>query len=240
MERKIFKFEVKSVDEEEGILEGYGSTFDTVPDAYGDIVDPGAFSKTIKENADNIVSLFNHNIDQPIGKPELQEDKHGLLTKIQLVKGVQKADETLLLAKAGVIKKFSIGFDTIKSEVIKGIRHLKELKLYDVSPVVFAANPNAGITGIKSDLDMLLKSGRVLSSTNRSKVENALNALQALLEAADDEKEPSKDTPVSEELKEAADIEGILSSIGAEMGGFDMKAAEARINQLIEKLNMEV
>jgi len=150
MERKTFKFEIKQVDEEEGIIEGYGSTFSKTPDSYGDIVDEGAFTKTIKDNSGNIVSLFNHYINDPIGKPDLSVDKKGLYAKIKIVRGVQKAEETLLLAKAGVITQMSIGYNTIKESWEKGIRHLQEVRLFDVSPVVFAANPEAVIVGVKA------------------------------------------------------------------------------------------
>lgn len=149
MERKTLKFEVKQVDEEEGIIEGYAATFGGDPDSYGDIIDAGAFTKTLKENKDNIVSLFNHNIQEPIGLPELKQDSKGLFVRIHLVRGVQRAEETLLLAKAQVIRRLSIGFDTIKQKMSGGIRHLQELKLYDASPVVFAANLNAVITEVK-------------------------------------------------------------------------------------------
>lgn len=149
LERKTFKFEIKQVDEEEGIIEGYGSTFSKIPDSYGDIVDEGAFTKTIKENSNNIVSLFNHYINDPIGKPDLSVDKKGLYAKIKIVRGVQKAEETLLLAKAGVITQMSIGYNTVKESWEKGIRHLQEVRLFDVSPVVFAANPEAVIIGVK-------------------------------------------------------------------------------------------
>ena len=44
MERKIIKFEIKAVDAEQGIIEGYGATFSDKPDSYGDIIDPGAFT----------------------------------------------------------------------------------------------------------------------------------------------------------------------------------------------------
>ena len=149
MERKTVKFSVKQVDEEAGIIEGYGSTFSKVPDSYGDIVDEGAFTKTIKENSGNIVSLFNHSVNDPIGKPELSVDTKGLLARIKIVRGVRKADEVLLLAKAGVITQMSIGYNAIKESWEKGIRHLQEVKLYDVSPVIFAANPEAVILGVK-------------------------------------------------------------------------------------------
>lgn len=152
MERKTFKFDidVKSIDEEEGTFTGYAATFSSTPDSYGDVIDPGAFKKTIKERGDRIKILFNHLINEPIGKPiELSEDKVGLLVKGKLTLGVQRAKEVLALMKDGVINEMSIGYDTITETIVKGVRHLKEVKLYDTSPVVFAANPEAMITGVK-------------------------------------------------------------------------------------------
>jgi len=150
MERKTIKFEVKAVDAESGILEGYGATFSETPDSYGDVIDRGAFTRTLKNNADSIVSLFNHNVNEPIGLPELKQDQTGLYVKIKLVMEIEKARDVLALARAGVVKRMSIGYDTIKSDFIDGVRHLKEVKLYDVSPVVFAANPEARILSVKA------------------------------------------------------------------------------------------
>lgn len=150
MERKTIRFNVKSIDEVEGTIEGYGATFSKDPDSYGDIIDPGAFTKTLKQNADNIVSLFNHDTNQPIGLPVAEQDKTGLYTKIKLVLEVQKAREVLALAKAGVIKRMSIGYEPVKTKFVDGIRHLIEVKLYDISPVIFAANQEALILSAKS------------------------------------------------------------------------------------------
>ena len=150
MERKTVKFEIKAVDAESGILEGYGATFSETPDSYGDVIDRGAFTRTLKNNADSIVSLFNHNVNEPIGLPELKQDQTGLYVKIKLVMEIEKARDVLALARAGVVKRMSIGYDTIKSDFIDGVRHLKEVKLYDVSPVVFAANPEARILAVKA------------------------------------------------------------------------------------------
>jgi len=241
MENKTVKFEVKEVNEEEGTFTGYAATFSKSPDSYGDIIDQGAFKKTLKEQGKRVKILWNHNTMEPIGKPiEMSEDENGLLVKGKLSLGVQRAREVLSLMKDDVINEMSIGYDTITEKIeeagINSIRHLKEVKLWDVSPVTFAANPEATISGIKSELDKLLKSGRVLSPANKSKVNNAITSLQALLDSATEEKEPSKDTLPSEENTEAADMELMLGSINAEIGGFDMKTAEARINQLIEQL----
>ena len=241
MENKTVKFEVKEVNEEEGTFTGYAATFSKSPDSYGDIIDKGAFSKTLKEHGKRVKILWNHNTMEPIGKPiEMSEDENGLLVKGKLSLGVQRAREVLSLMKDDVINEMSIGYDTITEKfddaIGSKVRHLKEVKLWDVSPVTFAANPEATISGIKSELDKLLKSGRVLSPANKSKVNNAITSLQALLDSATEETEPSKDTLPSEEVKEAADMELMLGSITAEIEGFDMKTAEARINQLIEQL----
>jgi len=150
LERKTVNFEVKEVDEEEGTFTGYAATFSDVPDSYGDIIDPGAFKKTIKAQKGQIVCLFNHSIMEPIGKPtEMSEDEHGLLIKAKLSLGVQRARETLALMKDGVITQMSIGYVTLKEKWIDNLRHLQELKLYDTSPVVFAANTDAVILGVK-------------------------------------------------------------------------------------------
>ena len=74
LERKTVKFEVKDVNEEEGTFSGYASTFSDEPDSYGDIVDPGAFKKTLKAQKGQIVSLFNHSIMEPIGKPTVMTE----------------------------------------------------------------------------------------------------------------------------------------------------------------------
>jgi len=150
LERKTVKFEVKDVDEEEGTFSGYASTFSDEPDSYGDIVDPGAFKKTLKAQKGQIVCLFNHSVMEPIGKPiEMYEDEKGLFIKAKLTLGVQRATEVLALMKDKVITQMSIGYQTIREIHKEGIRHLKELKLYDTSPVVFAANTEAVITGVK-------------------------------------------------------------------------------------------
>lgn len=153
-EVKTFKFDLKEVDEEEGVFTGYAATFSKNPDSYGDIIDPGAFKKTIKEAGKRVKILFNHSVMEPIGRPvELKEDEKGLFIKGKLSLGVQRAKEVLELMRDGVITEMSIGYNTIKDswDSVTEIRHLKEIRLWDTSPVVFAANPEAVITGVKSE-----------------------------------------------------------------------------------------
>ncbi|MBA7576621.1 hypothetical protein ES708_18462 [subsurface metagenome] len=150
MEHKTVKFEVKEVDEEAGVFTGYAATFSDRPDSWGDIIDKGAFKKTLKEAGNRVKILWNHFILEPIGKPlELAEDDKGLLVKGKLSLGVQRAKEVLSLMKDGVITELSIGYDPMKETWQEGIRHLQEIRLWDVSPVTFAANPEAVVLSVK-------------------------------------------------------------------------------------------
>ena len=152
-ELKTLSFEVKEINEEEGTFTGYAATFSETPDSYGDIIDKGAFKRTLKEGAKRIKILWNHYILEPIGKPlEMSEDDHGLLVKGKLSLGVQRAREVLSLMKDGVVTELSIGYDSMKEKYVSGTRHLQEIRLWDFSPVTFAANPDALITGVKAEL----------------------------------------------------------------------------------------
>jgi uncharacterized protein len=258
MERKSFKFDLKTVDEEEGVIEGYAATFRSKPDAYGDIIEPGAFTKTLKDNKGVVASLFNHMVEFPIGNAEVSEDEKGLFARIKIVRGVQKAEETLKLAKAGVIKRMSIGYEAVKAPVEDNIRKLKEVRLYDASPVVFAADDRASVTAVKSledridELEAEIKEGRVLSSSNLQKVRAAMEALQKLIETAASEEEPSDDTPEktpktdtsksAEPIEHSDDFEAAEDAIDrviARLQGFDTQKAEARFNAISKKMKGE-
>lgn len=153
-----FELETKDVDGETGSFKGYGSTFNGAPDPYGDVVLPGAFSKSIASggrNGTGVALLWQHMTDAPVGTwTSLGEDKKGLAVEGQLVKGVKQADEGLLLMKAGAIKGLSIGYTVPKNgsefDKDKGIRYLKEVTLWEISLVTFPANTKAQITRVKA------------------------------------------------------------------------------------------
>ena len=77
-EYKAFKFELESSDES-GEFSGYAAVFGN-RDSGDDIIEKGAFSKTIREDFDRIKILALHNdCWLPVGKPlELREDGKGL------------------------------------------------------------------------------------------------------------------------------------------------------------------
>jgi hypothetical protein len=155
MQQKSFKFEVKSFDEETGEFEGIASAFRKDPDAVKDIVHSGSYTKTIQENKGEIMLTYPpHDVRSIVGKGEIKEVKEGLYIKGTILRGIQKGEEAYLLMKAGVICTLSIGYDAIKWFMKEGIRHLTEIKLYEVAlvPGTLAADDQAVISHVKTDL----------------------------------------------------------------------------------------
>lgn len=123
--------------------------------AAGDIIEPGAFTKTIAEGWERVKILALHNdCWLPIGRPlELREDSNGLFIKAKISDTSMGRDIKVLL-KDGVLNELSIGYDPIVFDYDEnGIRHLREVKLWEVSVVTWAMNPEATITDYKQATD---------------------------------------------------------------------------------------
>lgn len=154
---KNFGFEIKDVGDE-GLIEGYGSVFGGAPDAYGDIVAPGAFAASLAEHkraGTTPLMLWGHDASQPpIGNwVDIAEDGKGLWVQGQIA-----LDDPMGLRVHGALKRramrgLSIGFETRNSETDDkrpGVRILTEVKLWEVSPVNFPAQPRAAVDTVKS------------------------------------------------------------------------------------------
>jgi HK97 family phage prohead protease len=155
MKHKNLDFEIKA--EDDGSFVAYGSTFGNV-DLVGDIVQKGAFVKSLDEKGASGVKMFlQHNSNDIIGKyTNIYEDEKGLVIEGKFYLGnIQKADETHFLMKEGEITQFSIGYRVVnKSFDSNGNCLLKELDLIEVSPVTFPANPSAQLVAVKTANEM--------------------------------------------------------------------------------------
>lgn len=153
METKDFVLEVKSLTEE-GTFEGYASVFGNLDD-WGDIVDPGAFAKSLSRHAKAKTMpllLWQHDTHSPIGVWEaFAEDEKGLRGTGRLLAGVRTAEEALILLRAKAVYGLSIGYRVLKYRLEGEIRRLTELDLMEVSIVSFPANGKARVDGVKSD-----------------------------------------------------------------------------------------
>lgn len=152
--------QIKSLSEE-GRFAGYASVFDVV-DSQKDIIQRGAFAKTLRERKGSIKLLWQHQMDEPIGVIErIFEDVRGLYVEGRLLLSVARAREAYDLVKAGALEGMSIGYTPVSFdyEPESGLRRIHEVSLWEISLVTFPANAQAGITVVKSggEQPMLLK-----------------------------------------------------------------------------------
>jgi HK97 family phage prohead protease len=154
LEYKAVPFAVKEMVDVTGggwEIAGFASTWGDPPDAYGDVIVPGAFAESIGTRQTKF--LYEHR--EPIGRQlELREDAVGLFGRWAIVDTVAGTD-AYKLAKGGVLDSLSIGYTVDESEYRDdGVRLLKRLTLYEVSAVAIPANERALITDVKADLEV--------------------------------------------------------------------------------------
>jgi uncharacterized protein len=134
-----------------GSFEGYAAIFGNV-DLGGDVIERGAFKEIVK-GRDGMVKILNqHNNRDPIGVAEVSQDDKGLRFKGQLILEAASARGAYALMKGGALDGMSIGYDVLEggAKILEsGIRQLKALKLWEISPVTFGMNPLAGIDSVK-------------------------------------------------------------------------------------------
>ena len=135
------------VDLTSGVVKVVWSTMD-MEDSDRDIIDMGAYTKTIMERGPKgtnlIAALVDHHasITKMYGKPtELYVEGNQLVAVIPVVK-TELGRDLMIQYASGIINQHSVGFATIRDEEDRntGVRRIKELKLYEGSAVVWGAN----------------------------------------------------------------------------------------------------
>lgn len=200
MKKEFKEFEIKSLDfnEEtsEMFIEGYASVFEVkdaiqpmlTPDKkiimVSDIVQRGAFSKTIQERGSRLPFCKNHNMDDPKGKIiELKEDDYGLYCKVRIS---DSEDELKTKIKEGIFSEFSFAFLPLKSEIKKEIddtytRRISEMKLGEISIVTIARNELAKITAVKSLSDVEVMFDDIIETEQDEKKKLNLMQIKSLV-----------------------------------------------------------
>jgi HK97 family phage prohead protease len=122
------------------------------------IIKKGAFEETIVKDRDRIKILWQHDPDEPIGKPTLLRETDEGLEFIAELSDTQRANEALELMRDGVINEVSIGWSPVafsyeeNEDTEELTRIVNSLKLWEISPVSWGANPGAKIKEVNSDL----------------------------------------------------------------------------------------
>ena len=146
--KHLLRMAIKEVASD-GSFEGSLAVYNNV-DLGGDLIEPGAFTKTIREHGNEVPLLWQHKSDKPIGLLTLSDGPDALNVKGQLLMDLPEAKNAYLLIKAKIVRGLSIGFDTVKDAVDGTVRHLKEIRLWEGSIVTFPMNEQALITSVKA------------------------------------------------------------------------------------------
>lgn len=204
MEHLTKSFEMKA--NENGVIEGYFSTYDKTPDSYGDIIEPGAFTETFKrrkESGHPFPLCFNHDFSAIIGAVDSVEDtEKGPFISAHFL-DTQLAQDVRKMLLSGAIYQFSFAYDVLerrmpsKEEKDAGVENvLTELEVFEISVVTVPANQNAVATEVKS-AEPETKQGRRNRKSDEDTIKEIINLAQSLLDEGEDtteETEPIEET----------------------------------------------
>lgn len=149
------RFEQRDIRPEYNVTEnklwGYAALFNTPTQIteYGkrftEVVKPGAFARSLKENRDTICT-FNHDVNTLLGRTssgtlQLREDEKGLYFEVQLSDKIESHREVAELAKRGDLQGASFTFTVPKNgEKRTGeTRELHDVNVWELGPVVIPA-----------------------------------------------------------------------------------------------------
>lgn len=159
-EIKSFDLSIKDSGEEKGNVEAVFSVFNN-QDSDGDVVLPGAVKSGFKDN--QVPMVFAHKWDQPIGKGTIEEGEESAVFKGSFFMETEAGKEAYNLVKSmGDLQQWSFGFRVNDSEMGKlqkdgedeaDVRFLKDLTVYEVSPVLVGANQETYTLAIKTGED---------------------------------------------------------------------------------------
>jgi len=178
MEHKEFPAVVTDIDADQGIVKAIFAVMGNV-DSGGDMIHPGAFTKTFSERGGQIMVLDNHRVDsvmsilgKPLGLRELGRnslpvplidaypDANGAAeAEIQFLLDTPEGKGAFARIKDGALSRWSFGYDPLDHDYskVKGddgveqtVRNLRTIKLYELSPVLFAMNEATMTTDVKA------------------------------------------------------------------------------------------
>jgi HK97 family phage prohead protease len=178
MEHKQTEPIILNTDDSQGIVEAIWAVMGNV-DGGNDVIHPGAFTKTFSERSQQVKLLDNHRTDsvmsalgtvlelRELGKGELPasltqrypDASGGAWGRFQFLLDTPEGKGAFTRIQHGAVKEWSFGYDTTKRDHDSierdgrkvTVRNLRELKLYEVSPVLFPMNEATITTGVKSD-----------------------------------------------------------------------------------------
>ena len=161
---------VRGLSEADGIVEAIVSVTNIV-DSVNDVIEPGAYKNTLRKR--NPKGVWSHDTNIPVAKTlkveelmpgdeRLPEDLRSqgagaLMVKMQFnlntSRGRDAFHDVQFFAEE---QEWSIGYSVPEGKSMTdektGVRFIKQLELYEYSPVIFGAAPNTRTLSVKDDL----------------------------------------------------------------------------------------
>jgi HK97 family phage prohead protease len=221
--------EIKNIDLEfkgdsEGKVSAVFSVFNTL-DSDGDVVVPKAIKSGFKSGS--VPMVWAHKWDMPIGKGEIKQDGDKATFEGSFFMDTESGKEAYNLVKAmGDLQQWSFGYRVNDSE--RGTfenegkeadaRYLKDLSVYEVSPVLVGANQDTYTMAIKSNNELvkeLAEEKAVLGHSSfytEDTEESDVDKTDTVEEVSDDEKgygkcSYEKDGNCAKDMKKSDDTE---------------------------------
>ena len=159
-ETRIFAAPVEVRGESEGVatIAGYASVFDEpyeIAGQFTESVDPRAFNRTLKNSANDLAVVWSHDADRVLGTvasdtARFATDDHGLRYEADLDLADPDGMSAWRKISTGKVRQSSFSFEVVKDKwEDRGDelphRTLKEVRLWEASPVLWAANPAADV-----------------------------------------------------------------------------------------------
>ena len=196
--------------DEAGKISGFFSTYEKTPDSYGDIIEPGAFTKTIekrKESGHPFPLCWNHDFSSVIGVVDtVEEKKIGPYIEASFL-DTALAQDVRKMVQSGAVYQFSFAYDVLlrreptAEEKKMGVQNvLQEVEVFEISVVTVPPNQNAVVTDIKGAIEAEIKAGRRNNKSDEETIKQIISLAQSLLTKEDDkpEKEEAKEEAKSE------------------------------------------
>lgn len=177
-EHKVFEATITGVDVTLGIIKAVVNVFG-IRDDGDDVVHAGSFSKTLQERGGRVKVLNAHNtrrVEDVIGKPismrEIGRDElpAAVLSKYPEATGGLETETQYMISDPavrvifdrianGFVTEYSIGFDIVDADFSKvtdaegkqhTVRNIRQVRLWEYSPVIWGMNPATATVGVKS------------------------------------------------------------------------------------------
>ena len=180
----VTRFEVKALDDEARTFSGLAATWDL--DLGGDVIEPGAFKRTLKnwQRSKRVLPLLDshngHSVRSVVGKLlEAEEATKGLDASFEVIDGPD-GDEVFRRVKGGYVDGLSIGYSAVQvrypeteDELATGVyRYLKEVRLHEVSVVLWPMNPEARIDTATAKALLMAAKDKNLTDDDRVREEH--------------------------------------------------------------------